>query len=103
RPPPCGRSRDRRSVPDGAKPADLPRVAEGRSGAVQRQGALPLDGVRNEFDVDITETIETKFEALRQHESQFENFEEMAGRVREFWRNDKGGYTERFRRIQLLF
>ncbi len=55
------------------------------------------------FDVDITETIETKFEALRQHASQFENFEEMAGRVREFWRNDKGGYTERFRRIQLLF
>ncbi|TMG05345.1 MAG: PIG-L family deacetylase [Chloroflexi bacterium] len=55
------------------------------------------------FDVDITETIETKFEALRQHESQFENFEEMAGRVREFWRNAEGGYAERFRRIQLLF
>ena len=55
------------------------------------------------FDVDITETIETKFEALRQHASQFENFEEMSGRVRAFWRNDKGGYTERFRRIQLPF
>jgi hypothetical protein len=40
---------------------------------------------------------------LRQHESQFENFEEMAGRVREFWRNAEGGYAERFRRIQLLF
>jgi len=55
------------------------------------------------FDVDITETFETKVEALRQHASQFENFDEMAGRVREFWRNDKGGFSERFRRIQLLF
>jgi LmbE family N-acetylglucosaminyl deacetylase len=55
------------------------------------------------FDVDITETFETKFEALRQHVSQFENFDEMAGRVRAFWSNDKGGYSERFRRIQLLF
>ncbi len=55
------------------------------------------------FDVDITDTIETKFDALRQHKSQIENFEELQERVRNFWRDADGRYKERFRRIQLPF
>jgi LmbE family N-acetylglucosaminyl deacetylase len=55
------------------------------------------------FDVDITETIDTKFEALRQHKSQMGDMEEMEGRLRQFWSGPDGKYLERFRRIVLPF
>jgi LmbE family N-acetylglucosaminyl deacetylase len=55
------------------------------------------------FDVDISEVLETKIEALRQHASQFDNFGEMEQRVRQFWKEPDGRYLERFRRIVLPF
>ncbi len=55
------------------------------------------------FEVDISDVLETKFEALRQHKSQIEDFEEMSTRVRNFWKEPDGRFLERFRRIQLPF
>jgi LmbE family N-acetylglucosaminyl deacetylase len=55
------------------------------------------------FEVDISECLETKIEALRRHASQFDNFDEMEQRVRAFWREPDGRYLERFRRIVLPF
>jgi LmbE family N-acetylglucosaminyl deacetylase len=55
------------------------------------------------FEVDITDVLEMKFEALRQHKSQFEDFEAMGERVRRFWAEPDGRYLERFRRLQIPF
>jgi LmbE family N-acetylglucosaminyl deacetylase len=55
------------------------------------------------FEVDISEVLETKIDALRQHASQFDNFDEMEQRVRQFWKEPDGRYLERFRRIVLPF
>ena len=55
------------------------------------------------FDVDITDTIDTKFEALRQHVSQMGDMEESAPRLRQFWSGPDGRYFERFRQIVLPF
>jgi len=55
------------------------------------------------FEVDISDVVELKFEALRQHKSQFSDFDGMQERVRAFWREPDGRYLERFRRIQLPF
>jgi LmbE family N-acetylglucosaminyl deacetylase len=55
------------------------------------------------FEVDITETIDTKFEALRQHASQRGDMEESAPRLRQFWSGPDGKYLERFRQIVLPF
>ncbi len=55
------------------------------------------------FEVDISEVLETKFEALRQHASQFSEMEETEERLRRFWLEPDGRYLERFRRIQLPF
>jgi LmbE family N-acetylglucosaminyl deacetylase len=55
------------------------------------------------FEVDITDTIETKFEALRQHVSQMGDMEESAPRLRQFWSGPDGRYLERFRQIVLPF
>lgn len=55
------------------------------------------------FEVDISDVLETKVEALRQHRSQFADFEEMSQRVRNFWREPDGRYLERFRRLVLPF
>ena len=55
------------------------------------------------FEVDVSDVLETKVEALRQHKSQFDNFEEMQQRVRNFWREPDGRFLERFRRLQLPF
>jgi LmbE family N-acetylglucosaminyl deacetylase len=55
------------------------------------------------FEVDITDTIDTKFEALRQHESQMGDMEEAAPRLRQFWSGPDGKYLERFRQIVLPF
>jgi len=55
------------------------------------------------FDVDVTDVLETKIEALRQHASQFDNFDEMQQRVRSFWREPDGRFLEKFRRIIIPF
>ena len=55
------------------------------------------------FSVDITDVLEEKFEALRQHKSQFQDFGETEERLRQFWRDEDGRFQERFRRIQLPF
>jgi LmbE family N-acetylglucosaminyl deacetylase len=55
------------------------------------------------FEVDISEVLETKIESLRKHASQFDNFEEMQARVREFWKEPDGRYVEKFRRIIIPF
>ena len=55
------------------------------------------------FSVDITDVLEVKFEALRQHNSQFQDFGGTEERLRQFWRDEDGRFQERFRRIQLPF
>lgn len=55
------------------------------------------------FEVDITDAMDKKLEALSKHRSQIADFEETAKRVKGFWQNEAGRYVERFRRIQLPF
>ena len=55
------------------------------------------------FEVDISEAIEVKLDALRKHESQIADFEEMKNRVTAFWRDPDGRFLERFRRIIIPF
>ena len=55
------------------------------------------------FDVDITDVLDKKFEALSKHESQLEDFEDMKDRLKLFWRDPDGRYIERFRRIIIPF
>jgi LmbE family N-acetylglucosaminyl deacetylase len=55
------------------------------------------------FDVDFTDVIDKKFEALSKHESQFDDFQGMQERMKAFWRDEKGRYVERFRRIIIPF
>jgi LmbE family N-acetylglucosaminyl deacetylase len=56
---------------------------------------------------DITGTIDRKVEALRRHQSQFKQMDEMEKRVRDFSRNAGQGetpeYAEAFRRIVMRF
>lgn len=54
-------------------------------------------------EIDITDVMDKKLEALSKHKSQIADFDETAERVRNFWKNDEGRYVERFRRIQLPF
>lgn len=55
------------------------------------------------FEVDITEVLDVKLEALRQHRSQIADFEQTAERVKSFWREPDGRYLERFRRLVIPF
>lgn len=55
------------------------------------------------FEVDISSVLSLKFEALRQHQSQIQNMDVTAERLRRFWAEPDGRYLERFRRIQLPF
>jgi LmbE family N-acetylglucosaminyl deacetylase len=55
------------------------------------------------FEVDISDAMEMKIEALRQHASQFDDFDAMVQRVRAFWRDPDGRYMEKFRRIMIPF
>ena len=55
------------------------------------------------FDVDITDIVDTKIEALLRHESQFGDKEQFMRFVRERWRNEEGRTLERFRRVTLSF
>lgn len=55
------------------------------------------------FDVDITDVLDKKFEALAKHASQLEDFESTKERMMAFWRDTDGRYKERFRRILIPF
>jgi LmbE family N-acetylglucosaminyl deacetylase len=56
---------------------------------------------RDNFQVDITDVIETKTAALLAHKSQFQA--DFIERIRDIWRNDEGRYIESFRRVQMAF
>ena len=52
---------------------------------------------------DITKFIDIKIEALRQHRSQFPDFEKVAGFVKKFMSNEsKDGYAEKFRVVEVV-
>ena len=55
------------------------------------------------FDVDITDALDKKFEALACHKSQIDDMEGMKERLLQFWSDTDGTYKERFRRIVLPF
>ncbi|MEX0683669.1 MAG: PIG-L deacetylase family protein [Dehalococcoidia bacterium] len=55
------------------------------------------------FEVDITDALDKKFEALACHESQINDMDGMKERLLQFWRDPDGRFLERFRRIQLPF
>lgn len=55
------------------------------------------------FDVDITEDVDRKIEALTAHVSQFGDREDFIAFVRNNWQDETGRYLEQFRRIQLQF
>jgi LmbE family N-acetylglucosaminyl deacetylase len=55
------------------------------------------------YETDITDVLEIKFEALSRHETQIGDMEELRGRLMQFWRDPDGRYVERFRRIALPF
>jgi LmbE family N-acetylglucosaminyl deacetylase len=55
------------------------------------------------FEVDITEALDVKFEALSKHASQIGDIVELRERLKAFWREPDGRYVERFRRLVLPF
>jgi LmbE family N-acetylglucosaminyl deacetylase len=55
------------------------------------------------FEVDITDAMDVKFEALSKHASQIDDMEGMKERLKAFWRDPDGRYMERFRRIIIPF
>ncbi|HEY5476449.1 MAG TPA: hypothetical protein VIK11_07000, partial [Tepidiformaceae bacterium] len=55
------------------------------------------------FDVNISALVDRKIHALSAHATQFTNREDFVAFVRENWKDEKGRYLERFRRIELQF
>ena len=53
------------------------------------------------FQVDITDSIDAKLDALRAHDSQFT--EDFVSRILERWKTPEGRYFESFRRVVLSF
>jgi LmbE family N-acetylglucosaminyl deacetylase len=54
---------------------------------------------RTNFEVDITDVIEVKAQALLLHKTQFE--EEFVRRALDIWKTPEGKYFEAFRRVQM--
>jgi LmbE family N-acetylglucosaminyl deacetylase len=54
------------------------------------------------FDVEITDFLDVKIEALLAHRSQFGNREEFINFVMERWKDDEGRSFERFRKVSLF-
>jgi len=55
------------------------------------------------FEVDISDVLDVKFDALRKHVTQIQDPDGMQERMKQFWRDPDGRYVERFRRIPLPF
>lgn len=55
------------------------------------------------FDVDITDVAERKFQALMEHKSQFAHREGIGEAWWKRWRNEEGRFVERFRLVQMMF
>ncbi len=55
------------------------------------------------FNVDITDALDKKFEALACHKSQIDDIDSLKDRLLQFWSDTDGTYKERFRRISLAF
>jgi LmbE family N-acetylglucosaminyl deacetylase len=55
------------------------------------------------YETDISDCLDQKFEALTKHASQIGDPEELRERLKQFWRDPDGRYVERFRRIPLPF
>ncbi|MBA4179602.1 MAG: PIG-L family deacetylase [Anaerolinea sp.] len=55
------------------------------------------------FDVDISDRVDQKINALAAHVTQFGDQQDFATFARERWKSEDGRYLERFRRIQLQF
>jgi LmbE family N-acetylglucosaminyl deacetylase len=66
--------------------------------------ALYLWGANDSnYEVDITDIVETKIAALMEHRSQFGHREDFMEFVRRRWRDeDTGRYVERFQKVELL-
>jgi len=56
---------------------------------------------RAHYQVDITDVIQKKIDALLAHDSQFE--EEFVRRMLEIWKTPEGRYIESFRQVRLAF
>lgn len=91
--------------PDARNPLQFPELlAEGlephRVREVYIAGAAEPD-----TEVDITDTLALKLEALRQHRSQIANPDSLEARLREWYRKEEPDrtvrYVERFRRVVL--
>jgi LmbE family N-acetylglucosaminyl deacetylase len=54
------------------------------------------------FEVDITDVVDTKIEALLAHRTQFGGREDFVQFARERWRDESGRYLEKFRRVVLM-
>ena len=54
------------------------------------------------FNVDITDVMELKLQALSQHRSQFGDSPEFLDYVRSRWRDEQGRHVESFRRVVLM-
>ncbi|MCA9824650.1 MAG: PIG-L family deacetylase [Dehalococcoidia bacterium] len=55
------------------------------------------------FDVDITDDVDIKIDALTAHVTQFGNREDFVTFSRERWKDENGRYIEQFRKIDLQF
>ena len=55
------------------------------------------------FDVDISDLLELKIQALLAHPSQFPTDDAFIERMRTFWREPDGRSLERFRRVVMFF
>lgn len=54
-------------------------------------------------DIDITDVVDQKLEALTAHVTQFGAQEDFVAFSKKRWRGEDGRYTEQFRRIELAF